>query len=310
MGTYFGYVCLTHTPHLESDRFMHGHGDVHNSDTVKVLLELVDIARGNSITQPQDYAGHSGYTPALSWLAEHPTCRLAVADGYGARREIPSTGPSAASAGSPANPPIAVTFPRGWWRTIIDALRDAGPTYGALADDLDNSVLTGGSQLPVMDPPLVVEPGKSYLLRFTERVPVEAADQIKKRLSVLYPDATFGILTHQMEVVRDAPSPPRVEPHAVRLNDLVATVEQARDDAKAAMLRRDGGDRIAVAGAALAFEMLARALTQTGDVSAPRPTAPAECTATRPATDDTLKRVCHRPPHSEGAHLDGAGWWL
>jgi hypothetical protein len=37
---------------------------------------------------------------------------------------------------------------------------------------------------------------------------------------------------------------------------------------------------------------------------------PAECLAKKPGHGDTIGRTCFRPPHTEGAHLDGAGWWL
>lgn len=83
MGTWFRYICLTHTPALVSEVDIHGHGSVTNSDTVAKMRELWEFVT----YQRSSYAGKD-YASAEAWLKQHRRCLIGVQDGYGGQVEL------------------------------------------------------------------------------------------------------------------------------------------------------------------------------------------------------------------------------
>lgn len=81
MSTYWGYVCESHDPHLESDHWFN-HGDL------ELARLFWDVRAGkwvfNEWGEP-DPIDHRGYTTTepVRWLLEHPRCRIALANEYG-----------------------------------------------------------------------------------------------------------------------------------------------------------------------------------------------------------------------------------
>lgn len=85
MSTHWGYVCQSHDPELESDDWFN-HGEAR-------LIELLRIERaghwlndewGNPTSVPE--LEHAG---PIYWLREHPRCKVALRNEYGATKEIP-----------------------------------------------------------------------------------------------------------------------------------------------------------------------------------------------------------------------------
>lgn len=268
MGTWFRYVCLTHTPALVSEVDIHGHGSVTNSDTVAKMRELWEFVT----YQRSTYTGKD-YVHTEGWLRNHRRCLIGVQDGYGGQVELGQALPLTPPADDPA-------------------------------EDWDMEYLGE------------VQPGKRYLLRATEHITPEQADQIKRRLREVFPESEFGILSPSLEAVTP-----------VATTDLVDAIRRAADTwpphtDMAALLRGLAGE-----------------LTKTGDGAAPPPAAPfttpgatggdqaAEsatgvgapaavpsplyCQATKVDTQGEVLRMCHQPfGHLESiSHLDGQGWW-
>lgn len=105
MSTYWGFVCESHDPPLESEHWFN-HGD-------KVLIDL--FIRERAGVWPVDTAKlerfpalgpepmpveHRGYvtTAPVDWLREHPRCSIALRNEYGDRRALPH--PAAGSVGA------------------------------------------------------------------------------------------------------------------------------------------------------------------------------------------------------------------
>jgi len=81
MSTYWGYVCQSHDPELESERWFN-HGE-------DVLAEVYRIERaGDWPNDPLDDprpVGHREYNTnaPIVWLREHPRCQVALRSEYG-----------------------------------------------------------------------------------------------------------------------------------------------------------------------------------------------------------------------------------
>jgi hypothetical protein len=216
MGTWFRYVCLTHTPALVSEVDIHGHGSVTNSDTVAKMRELWEFVT----YQRFSYAGKD-YASAEEWLRKHRRCLIGVQDGYGGQVELGQA--------LPLTPPAD------------------DPT-----EDWDMEYL--GEVLP----------GKRYLLRATENISPEQADQIKRRLREVFPDSEFGILTPSIEAVTP-----------VATTELVDALKAAGNKLQLQFINTsDTVSKQTSYAAMIALDSLRQALTQTGDGAAPPPATP------------------------------------
>lgn len=101
-----------------------------------------------------------------------------------------------------SNPIVNVAFKRGWWNSIIDALRDAGPEYTSLATNLRDAVdnaeaveLVKDAALPPITKATEIERGKQYLIQVDggRVLPESVAQQMLDRLKQRFPTNTFAI---------------------------------------------------------------------------------------------------------------------
>lgn len=119
MSKYWGYVCESHDPPIESDHWLN-HGDdalidlfhkVRNGEWPKSAEmvpefrlaygdELAPMVTGFGVTDGKPYAipvrpvpggGAPPWHGPPNWLAEHPRCKVALRNEYGDRREVGET---------------------------------------------------------------------------------------------------------------------------------------------------------------------------------------------------------------------------
>lgn len=137
-----------------------------------------------------------------------------------------------------------------------------------VVDGYGGMVELGGPPEPLADANLkflgAVEPGKRYLLRATDHLSVEAADQLKRRLRETFPDSEFGVLSPNLETVAPMGLP-------VPSWDYLAGV-----------LREVADEQPGYTELRHVLTLLARRLTQTGDGAA---TPPAEAPTSTPASN-------------------------
>jgi hypothetical protein len=95
MSTYWGYVCESHDPPLESERWFN-----HGAD---MLTEVFLQERAGEWPNdpemlhweepvPVVHRGHATTAP-IEWLRQHPRCAIALRNEYGDRRPIGETVP-------------------------------------------------------------------------------------------------------------------------------------------------------------------------------------------------------------------------
>lgn len=90
MSTYWGYVCQSHDPHLESERWFN-HGE-------DVLTEAYQLERAGEwpndpawplLDEPRDVKHRGYFTSApIHWLREHPKCQVALRSEYGDTKSL------------------------------------------------------------------------------------------------------------------------------------------------------------------------------------------------------------------------------
>jgi hypothetical protein len=90
MSTYWGYVCRSHDPEIESEHWF--------NQGAALLAGVYQKVRAGSWPDGADMGGwkepalveHNGYETAgpVLWLEEHPRCDVALRSEYGDTREI------------------------------------------------------------------------------------------------------------------------------------------------------------------------------------------------------------------------------
>lgn len=88
MSTYYGYICLSHDPHLASEHWFN-----HGEDVLRQAWELERA--GNWPSVPEDYLAVEEWSPAdvtlrsygtnapIFWLRQHPNCVIGLESEYG-----------------------------------------------------------------------------------------------------------------------------------------------------------------------------------------------------------------------------------
>jgi hypothetical protein len=88
MSTYWGYVCRSHDPELESEHWIN-HGE-------EVLADIANRALGPQGWPEQPVLGGPipfyfdgvHWTAPIVWLQQHPRCDIALRNEYGKTEEI------------------------------------------------------------------------------------------------------------------------------------------------------------------------------------------------------------------------------
>lgn len=80
MSTYWGYVCVSHDPPIESEHW-HNHGEQRLVDALKARASYA------AVPLDHDYGGDQ-LPPEGYWLRQHPHCRVLLRNEYGKEVDI------------------------------------------------------------------------------------------------------------------------------------------------------------------------------------------------------------------------------
>lgn len=213
-----------------------------------------------------------------------------------------------------SNPPISITFLRGWWRSVIDGLRDAGPEFMALVKDLENAV--DGLPYPGDEwakPPVPevgvalaaeIRDGGKYLLGLDAHINAEQAGRMQSVLQERFPNSTFALMSPGIRV--------STEP-LVSNFELLAAVKLAEAECDRQWKSARPDDRLAWAGASMGLHELMAALATQNRGGAGEPAvgaaAKASETAPDPAPSRKLTCTCGAPINVDtSADMPGTQW--